>query len=155
MTESRTANRIVVGVDGSPSSVDALRWALRQAELTGADVDAVTAWEMQPVFGWALVVPDENSERLARTVQADCVRRVLDDTHSLGVELHRSVIQGPPAQVLPTAAEGAQLLVVGTRGHGPLVEALLGSVGQRCVHRVACPVVIVHHEEPELTEAPA
>jgi hypothetical protein len=54
-----------------------LRWALRRAELTGADVEAVTAWEMPPVFAWALVVPDEGAEAIARRAQEECVRQVL------------------------------------------------------------------------------
>lgn len=53
------------------------------------------------------------------------------------------VVHGHPAWVLLAAAEHADLLVVGNRGHGGFTEALLGSVGQYCVHRAKCPVVVV------------
>jgi nucleotide-binding universal stress UspA family protein len=153
MTSSEVRDRIVVGVDGSPSSVEALRWALEQAELTGARIEVVTAWEPQAAYWWAMPVIDEGAEALAQRMQADCMRQVL---HAVPprVELDQFVTQGPPAKVLMKAAEGARLLVLGTRGHRPLVEAMLGSVGQQCVHEARCPVVIMpaeaqSEEEPE------
>jgi nucleotide-binding universal stress UspA family protein len=53
------------------------------------------------------------------------------------------VVQGHPAQVLLDASAGAELLVIGSRGHGGFVGAMLGSVGQHCVHHATCPVVII------------
>ena len=103
-----TAPRIVAGVDGSPSSLAAMRWAVRQAELTGATVDAISA-----------------------TVGASRVR------------VSAQVKEGNAAQVLLDAASGADLLVVGSRGHGGFAEALLGSVSQHCVHHAPCAVVVV------------
>ena len=133
--------RIVVGVDGFESSTDALRWAIHQAKLTGAVVEAVTAWQV-PV-GTGLVpetdMPDYQDD--ARLVLTEAVTQMcMIDTE---VEVRPRVVQGRAALVLVDAAEGADLLVVGCRGHGGLAEALLGSVGQYCAHHASCPVVIM------------
>ena len=133
--------RIVVGVDGFESSEAALRWAIHQAKLTGAVVEAVTAWQV-PV-GTGLVpasdMPDYQDD--ARMVLTEAITETcMLDTD---VEVRPRVVEGRAAQVLVDAAEGAELLVVGCRGHGGLAEALLGSVGQYCVHHASCPVVIM------------
>ena len=144
--EHRTGPRIVAGVDGSPSSVSALRWAIRQAGLTGATVDAVITWHY-PVsaggYGWGPMGTGtafdfkENAEKvLAEAISAAC-----GPGGSLPV--HARVVEGNPAQVLLDASDGADLLVVGSRGHGGFTEALLGSVGQHCVHHARCPVVVI------------
>jgi len=71
-------------------------------------------------------------------------RTVRDQVEPAGSELVRSqVVNGYPAKVLLDAAAGADLLVVGSRGHGGFAEALLGSVGQHCVHHAHCPVLIM------------
>ena len=136
------ARRIVVGVDGFESSQAALRWAIHQAKLTGAVVEAVTAWQV-PV-GTELVpetdMPDYQDD--ARLVLTEAITEMcMIDTE---VEVRPRVVQGRAALALVDAAEGADLLVVGCRGHGGLAEALLGSVSQYCVHHASCPVVIMH-----------
>jgi len=144
--EARTESRVVVGVDGSPSSLSALRWAIRQAGLTGVTVDAVIAWHY-PVptggYGWAPTSMaasfdfKQNAEQtLAEAIGEAAVPASL-------VPVRAVVAEGNPASVLLDAAEGAELLVVGSRGHGGFTEALLGSVGQHCVHHAPCPVVVV------------
>ncbi|HXP21884.1 MAG TPA: universal stress protein [Streptosporangiaceae bacterium] len=138
--------RIVAGVDGSDSSIEALRWAIRQAEVTGGTVDAVIAWQY-PIaaggLGWAptagLDVTDY-AELAAKALSA----AVGEAGPAAGVEVHQIVMAGNPAQVLLDVAVGADLLVVGSRGHGGFTEALIGSVSQRCVHHARCPVVVVH-----------
>ena len=131
--------RIVVGVDGFEPSGAALRWAIHQAKLTGAIVEAVTAWQIPA--GSALVPPADMPDYQddARTVLADAIAEV----GTVGVEIRPRVVKGPAGQVLVDAAEGAELLVVGCRGHSGLAEALLGSVGQHCVRHALCPVVIM------------
>jgi nucleotide-binding universal stress UspA family protein len=141
--------KIVVGVDGSPSSRAALRWAVRQAVLTDGMVDAITACHV-PVtpmgYAWAPVSMDE-----ADNLEEDA-RKALDGIIGDEVEpadRHRvtaRVGNGHPADVLLEAAADADLLVVGSRGHGGFADALLGSVGQYCVHHAHCPVLIMRGE---------
>jgi nucleotide-binding universal stress UspA family protein len=150
-SEHRIGPRVVVGVDGSPSSISALRWAIRQAGLTGAAVDAVIAWHYPVVVGGGFgVVPmataggfdfSENAEKvLAGAIDAAC------DPGGV-VPVRACVVEGNAAQVLLDAADGADLLVVGSRGHGGFTEALLGSVSQHCVHHACCPVVVIRGQE--------
>ena len=147
MSEHRdpTPHRIVVGVDGSASSQQALTWAVRQARATGAIVDACTAWEYPQFYGsmgWTF--PDGTDAELgaaAERVLRDALAKATDPGMDVGV--HTSVVYGTPAQVLLDAAKGAELLVVGNRGHGGFTGALLGSVSQHCVQHAPCPVVIV------------
>jgi len=143
MTAQRAADtaRIVVGVDGSDSARAALAWAVRQAALTGAIVDAVTAWQIPASYGWVLVDEGPDLEGLAVTM----LKKAIDEAASLApdVEIRPCVAQENAARALLDAAKGADLLVVGSRGHAGFAEALLGSVGQYCVHHADCPVVIV------------
>jgi nucleotide-binding universal stress UspA family protein len=142
--------RIVAGVDGSPSSLSALRWAITQARLTGASVDAVIAWHY-PVavggFGYApvgVLQDGADFEEIAKKVLADAISSVPDTDGD--VTVRPAVIEGNPAQVLLETAAGADLLVVGSRGHGGFAEALLGSVSQHCVHHAPCPVVVIRSQ---------
>jgi nucleotide-binding universal stress UspA family protein len=137
--------RIVVGVDGSESSKHALRWAIRQSELTGAPVDAVNAWEIPPYIGLAPIVETgAEGEALCKACE-----QVLADTLAevAGVDcpatVHTRVVQGHPAFTLLRASEDADLLVLGCRGHGGFLGTLLGSVSQYCVQHATCPVVVV------------
>src|SRR5450631_769816 len=130
--------RIVAGVDGSPSSVSALRWAIRQAGLTGASVDAVIAWhypDMAASGGYGMAVggfePAYDFREIAEKTVADAISNALDPDSD--VRVHARVAEGNPARVLLDAAGGAELMVVGSRGHGGFTEALLGSVSQHCV----------------------
>jgi len=139
--------RIVVGVDGSASSEQALRWALRQAELTGATVEAIIAWHFHfisssyVVMLTDVVASSTEFRKIAERVLADTVSRATSGGFPAPVT--QRVLEGEAAAVLIRESAGADLLVVGSRGHGGLAEALLGSVGQHCVHHAACPVVVV------------
>ncbi len=145
MSADRTTPRIVVGVDGSPPSVEALRWAIRQAGLTGAAIDAVIAWQY-PIaaggLGWAPTAGLDDTdygELAAKTLSA----AVEEAAPPPDVTIRQVVVDGNPADALLDAADGADLLVVGNRGHGTFTSALLGSVSSRCVHHATCPVVVV------------
>ncbi|MEU2632072.1 universal stress protein [Kitasatospora sp. NPDC007106] len=134
------APRIVAGVDGSPAAEEALRWAVRQAALVGGTVDAVIAWDYPTSYGWpSPILEGVDLEGDARRCLAEAVGKV---TGGDG-QVRQLVVQGHPAAALLEASEGADLLVVGNRGHGGFAEALLGSVGQHCVHHGRCPVVVV------------
>jgi len=143
------ASRIVVGVDGSPSSRMALRWALRQANFTGGTVDAILAWQIPMVlqsYGMAPVYVEQDGgfeDDARKTLEAVISEEVAPADSQ---RVRSLVIHGNPAQVLLDAAVGADLLVVGSRGHGEFAEALLGSVSQNCVHHASGPVLIMRGE---------
>jgi nucleotide-binding universal stress UspA family protein len=134
-------HRIVVGVDGFESSKAALRWAIRQARATGASVEAVTVWHVPAGTGFiqATDMPDYQDDAFVVLSEAIAEMAAVDPE----VRVCPRVVEGRAGQVLVDAAQGADLLVVGCRGHGGLTEALLGSVGQYCVHHASCPVVIM------------
>jgi nucleotide-binding universal stress UspA family protein len=142
--------RIVAGVDGSPSSLAALRWAVRQAVLTGGVVEAIMAWQYPVVaagYGWApaAMVDDGNYQEISEKVLAEATSDGIDPGDQALVRPR--VVEGNASRVLLDAAADADLLVVGSRGHGGFTEALLGSVSQNCVHHARCPVVIVRGDE--------
>jgi nucleotide-binding universal stress UspA family protein len=138
------SNVIVVGVDGSESSIEALRWAVGQAKLTGASLDVVTAWEYPVSYGWTVPWPgDFNPEKEAQDVLAQIIRRELGSDS--GLEVQETVVEGHPAPALLEAAKKASLLVVGSRGHGAFAGMMLGSVSEHCASHSSCPVVVVRH----------
>ncbi|WP_329500464.1 universal stress protein [Kitasatospora herbaricolor] len=142
-TTPESAQRvIVVGVDGSPSSRAALRWARRQARLEDASVEAVAAWDFPPLSGWGLSIPGPEIEEAARLALADTVEQEQDTTHP-PVPVRQRTEYGHPADVLLRFARGAHLLVVGSRGLGGFTGTLLGSVSRHCVEHAPCPVVVV------------
>ena len=141
-----TPPMIVVGVDGSESSKRALRWAADQAKLVGAELVVVTTWEYPPTLGWAPPYPsDFDPNEDARKALTETVNGVLGPDP--GVVVRLTVTEGHPAFVLTEAAQGADLLVVGSRGHGAFAGMLLGSVSEYCAAHASCPVVVVRHDE--------
>ena len=143
-TEPEAGRLIVVGVDGSAPSRAALAWAVRQARLTGAAVEAIIAWEYPAAYGYTMPAAPEinyNYEEMAAEVLASTIAEVCGQGEP--VKISSRVVEGNAAQMLLDASAGAELLVVGSRGHGGFVEALLGSVGQHCVHHATCPVVVI------------
>jgi nucleotide-binding universal stress UspA family protein len=142
LNEDQRDTDIVVGVDGSPSSQAALRWAVSQARRTGGRVQAVAAWETPAGFGWAPVVPYEDHALTAGKILNEAVHEAFDGAE-LDVTVVERVVPGHPAQVLIDLSAHAELLVVGCRGHGAFAGTLLGSVSHHCVHHARCPVVVV------------
>ena len=138
-----TRRPIVVGVDGSESSLAALRWAACQAGLTGAPLEIVSAWEW-PVshWGWETPLPPDYDP-------ADEARRQLDKAVSAvltpddAIEVRQSVVEGHAAPVLEALSKTADLVVVGSHGHGEFAGRLLGSVSEHCITHCDCPVVVV------------
>ncbi|MFF7192881.1 universal stress protein [Streptomyces sp. NPDC008079] len=138
------AGRIVVGVDGSEPSLKALRWAARQAALTGAALEAVIAWEMPSAYGWAGLpgLPDDvDLEANADQILARAVEAAL--TPEQATTVTRRTVLGNPAQAILDSGEGADLIVVGVRGHGTFRSTLLGSVSHTVTVHASCPVVVV------------
>lgn len=143
--EPRPAGRVVVGVDGSRVGAEALRYAFDQANERGLGLTAVHAWGislMEGAFGVGLV---ENLEKLGREQQVltgewiDPWRQEFPD-----VDVQIKVTQARPVDALVDASQEAELLVVGSRGHGGFTGLLLGSVSRGVLHRALCPVAVIH-----------
>lgn len=144
--------RIVVGVDGSPESKTALRWADAMARRSGAVVDAVTAWTLPVTFSWdASGLYDIDWKGDAEKSVIATVDSVFGPDRPAG--LRTFVLQGDPAHQLIEHAAGAQLLVLGSRGRGGFKGLLLGSVSSKCAAHATCPVLIVHADDVPPDEA--
>ena len=130
---------IVVGVDGSEGSRDAVRWAAGQARLTGASVRAVASWRWPNYV--TRVPPGADLQSETTLVVHELLGPVRADFPEVQIIEH--VVQGPAGPALLTQSEGASLLVVGARGRAAFPGMLLGSVAEYCVRNGPCPVVVV------------
>lgn len=139
---------IVCGVDGSEPSIDALRWAVNQARMTGASLEVITTWEYPSSFGWVPAWPtDWDPGGEAKKALAKVVEDLLGPNSD--IEVRQVVLEGHAAPALVHAAEKADLLVVGSRGHGEFAGMLLGSVSEHCATHSPSPVVIVRRPDHE------
>ena len=140
--------RIVVGGDGSEASQAGLRWAVEEATPRHAAVEAVMAWHPSYVGAtpFAPIPIDTGDIEAATKAELD---RLVDalEADGLPAPVERVVVRGSAAGSLVEQAKGADLLVVGTRGHGGFAGLLLGSVSQQVAHHAPCPVVIVPSPE--------
>ncbi len=143
MTEQTHRPRIVVGVDGSELSIEALRWAIRQARFIGAAVEVVTAWEVSPLILFAPTATEADYEQDAQRAQEHVLATVRAEEADVPVTAR--MIEGRAGIVLAGAAEGADLLVVGTHGRKELPRMHLGSVAGYCAHHAPCPVLVLRH----------
>jgi nucleotide-binding universal stress UspA family protein len=137
---------VVVGVDGSAESVDALRWAARYQESTGATVRPVLSWHFPAAAGPAPVgvAPKPISDEVRASMQEALDKAITEVYGSPATDKVEAKIEyGHPAQVLVEASQHADLLVVGHRGHGAFTGMLIGSVSIHCVTHAHCPVVVV------------
>jgi len=146
--EAVLPGRYVVGVDGSEASIDALRWAVAEANAHGGGVvRAVLVWEV-PYGGLATsmaqgpyglpnttILEEQASLRLQSCIEA------LGDTSA--VEVRAEVLEGQPTSVLLELSREADLVVVGSRGHGGFASLLLGSVSAQVVRHAHCSVVVI------------
>jgi nucleotide-binding universal stress UspA family protein len=137
--------RIVVGVDGSPYSEAALRWALDEAHARDGSVTALFCWQV-PFLSMPGAFDREELEQTYKNYVNDIVSAVAP---SPPVPLATVVAEGDPAESLIIAAKDAELLVVGTRGRSPFAGLVLGSVSQRCAAASPCPVVLVKRNETQ------
>lgn len=140
--------KIVVGLDRSDGARAALRFALEEARLHGATLHAVHVWEIPytPVSGAPVFVIGGLPE-YERGVAEDAqkvVHDLLAEVGDHGVTVEEHVERGGAAHVLVEMSKDADLLVVGSRGHGGFAGLLLGSVSSQCVHHALCPVAVVH-----------
>jgi nucleotide-binding universal stress UspA family protein len=144
---SLSGGRIVIGVDGSPGSLAALRWALSEASLRGEDVHAVGVWDYPGGMNYGKSADDTSPKEvlaaaLEMTIAAATAPRPGGEVSPV-TTITTSVVQGDPARELQHAVGDGDLLVVGSRGHGAAVGLLLGSVSQHVVAHARCPVVVV------------
>jgi nucleotide-binding universal stress UspA family protein len=141
---------IVVGIDNSDESKAALRFALEEAKLRQATLRVVHAWQYGYIGALGIeaypALGGETKELRDATETAfeETLRESIRETDT--VEIERRVVEGRPAAALVDESHGADLLVVGSRGHGGFAGLLLGSVSQQCAYHAACPVVIVHRK---------
>ncbi|ASU78925.1 universal stress protein [Actinopolyspora erythraea] len=132
--------RILVGADGSESSRRAADWAVAEARRRGEAVS----------LGIVLVNDDPAREEYARETTAEIERRCREAVPQLRV--NSEVVGGHPVEGLTRRSTGADLLVLGSRGHGPVADALLGSVSVGVARRTRCPLVVVRGEQDEPRE---
>lgn len=134
---------IIVGVDGSESSKNALRWAARLAPSLNATIHAIVAWEYPIVFGLEGGIPGIwKPDGTAREILNNALDSVFGKERP--AELKGSICQGHPTFVLLDASNGADMLIVGSRGLGGFAGLLLGSVSSSCAEHAKCPVLVVH-----------
>jgi nucleotide-binding universal stress UspA family protein len=137
--------RIVVGIDGSPQSANALEWAITRARLGGQQLDLVSAYSLTPAldfYGYTLgAQPIDWYAEHAEQLLAAAESRVQEAAAELTCT--RTSESGDPALTLARAAEGADAVVVGRRGLGVAAGALVGSVSNRLTVHATCPVVVV------------
>jgi nucleotide-binding universal stress UspA family protein len=143
-------DRIVVGIDGSAESHEALEYAVRQAKLQGSSLRAVTAWHVPATAyggpGFAPLVDVRSAFEEDAEAILDKALDALGES-ATGVEIERVVREGRAASVLVDEAATADLLVVGSRGRGGISGLLLGSVSHECALRAPCPIVIVRRRD--------
>jgi nucleotide-binding universal stress UspA family protein len=132
--------RIVVGVDDSASARRALRWAADEPALRGVPLDVVRAWQVRyAVAGYPVEV-----DAMEATARAGLDRALA----AFGVDglpgpVAGRLVQGSAGPAILDAAHGADLVVLGTRGHGAVTGALLGSVTHHVTQHASGPVVVV------------
>ncbi|SPM42379.1 universal stress protein UspA [Mycobacterium numidiamassiliense] len=161
MSDSATSPGIVVGVDGSSSSMTAVRWAtsearMRNVPLTLVHVEVTAAWGPAP---WLLAdVPlppaEEDSERQesGRKLLADAIK-VVESSSEGGVgpnQIKTELFFSVPLAPLVALSKEAQMVVVGCRGRHGLNRILLGSVSTGLIHHAHCPVAVIHDDAPSL-----
>lgn len=154
MTTDTTINPsptgIVVGIDGSDSSKEALRWAAFQAKALACEIVAVWAWQSAsavagPGAGWVSFPTDWNPEADAHAALNATLDEVLGASRPAGVTT--LAVEGPAAHALIEISRNARMLVLGSRGHGGFVGLLLGSVSTACAEHASCPVLVVHGKQ--------
>ncbi len=142
MARFNQANRVVVGIDGSAASEEALAWAAEESRVRGAVLEIDHVWSLPNLGYGGFVAQIDDFEKDAK----DLLERVTDQARKnhpdLTIESH--LLEGPPAPALIVRGKRADLLVVGSRGHGGFAGLMLGSVSQQLVHHAEFPIVVVH-----------
>lgn len=140
---------IVVGVDGSENSLEALRWAAEEARLRSATLRVVAVFNAPLMStGYEVVAPDPSDLAAASSTMLDAAVDTVRETGGLDdVHVATEVLEGHAGERLIELSADADLLVVGSRGHGGFLGMVLGSVTGHVVRHAACPVVVVRHQD--------
>jgi nucleotide-binding universal stress UspA family protein len=141
MTE--TSDRIVVGYDGSASARRALLWAAEEAQRRDALLEVVVAWHEPNIVDCSAVSVMTGPVPYLAAANATADDAVEDASAAGAPKVEGHAVHAAPAGAILAAAEGADLVVVGSRGRGGFAELVLGSVSHQVVHHATCPVVIV------------
>lgn len=145
MDEDAEVSTIVVGVDGSEASIEALLQAQNLAVALGADVIALSSWDYPPVYeGYVAMGIDDFDVKAGEILKGALVKAFGEETPA---NVEALLVQGHPRHNLIEASKTADMLVVGRRGHGGFTGLLLGSVSSACVAHAHCPVLVVHGPE--------
>lgn len=145
MTDTRDVRTIVVGVDGSDASIEALRQAQSLAVPLAAKVVALASWDFPPVYDGYVAVGINDFDVRAGEILGEAVVKAFGAEKPANVESR--LVQGHPRNTLIEASRDADMLVVGRRGHGGFGGLLLGSVSSAMVAHAHCPVLVVHTPE--------
>jgi len=140
-----TSLPVVVGVDGSQHSKRALAWAVDYAQLSGAPLRIICAWEIHGTFGGEVSFDDVDFQQEAEERLAAVVAELVPNT----MATESRAVEGHPSNVLTQESGHARLLVLGSRGRGGFANLLLGSITDYCSHHAKCPVVVVRGDNPE------
>jgi nucleotide-binding universal stress UspA family protein len=152
---------IVVGVDGSEESKTALRWAVEEAELRGARLRVVYAYDLKVAwrqFTYAEEMTQEQMAGIQRKMQQEAeearrhaeglVQGLVHEIAGRDAKIETVVLQAHhPADALVEQSENAKMLVVGSRGRGGFTGLVLGSVSQQCLHHAKCPVLVIRPQD--------
>lgn len=138
-------NKIIVGVDGSEASLEALRRAKDLARTLNAQVEVIGCWDYPRMYDGYMISGIEGFKESADKVLNDAVKRVFGSDAPSNLKV--SLLRGDPRALLTKASENADLLVVGRRGHGSFTGMLIGSVSSSCIAHAKCPVLVAHAPE--------
>jgi nucleotide-binding universal stress UspA family protein len=145
MSEATGIRTILVGVDGSDASVEALRQASALAEPLQAGVVALACWDFPPVYDGYVAMGINDFDVRAGEILQEALTKAYGDTVPANVESR--LVQGNPRRVLIDETKNVDMLVLGRRGHGGFGGLLLGSVSSALVAHAHCPVLVVHSPE--------
>jgi nucleotide-binding universal stress UspA family protein len=134
------ARKVIVGFDGSRASRAAAEWAAGEATLRGAELEVIMTWDWPLAYARTPMLHESDPVGETRKeFEAEVVG--LQDNHP-DLVITSVFTHGHPVPILVEASKDAELLVVGSRGHGEFVGMILGSVSQHCAAQAHCPVLI-------------
>jgi nucleotide-binding universal stress UspA family protein len=145
MSNNGTPRRIVVGIDGSEASIEALRQAQKLALALGWEVDAIAYWEYPQMYAGYVAMGIEGFEERAGQILNEALEKAFGPV--LPGNITATLVRGYARPSLIEASQHASMVVVGRRGHGGFAGLLLGSVSSALVAHAHCPVLVVHAPE--------